>query len=73
MQYYNIIILTSNKVATLTLEKPRLQSRQEYFQCIYDSINKLQPNSNTVAVVWARLSDDNEPSMAAEQEARKAT
>jgi hypothetical protein len=69
----NVVIMTDNKAAVLSLGNPRQQSGQEYMQSIYEVIEKLRKKGNTVVIEWIPVSDDNEMLTMAKTEAREAT
>ncbi|KAH8654697.1 hypothetical protein BGZ61DRAFT_467657 [Ilyonectria robusta] len=51
LRYRSVALLTSNKAAVLTIRNPRQQSGQEYVGCIYNSIDTLKANGNSVTVI----------------------
>lgn len=73
LRYRSVALLTSNKAAVLTIRNPRQQSGQEYVGCIYDSIDTLKVNGNSVTVIWIPTSAEHKLLKTAKEEARDAT
>jgi hypothetical protein len=69
----NVVVMTSNKAAVLSLGNPRQQSGQEFMQLIYEAIEKLRKKGNRVVMEWIPVSDNNEMLTMAKTEAREAT
>ncbi|OAQ57605.1 reverse transcriptase [Pochonia chlamydosporia 170] len=69
----NVVVMTNNKAAVLSLGNPRQQSGQEYMPLIYEVIENLLGKGNRVAIEWSPVSDDNELVLLAKSKAREAT
>jgi ribonuclease HI len=70
---YRITLLTSNKVAALTLRNPRQQSGQEFVCELYRLMRKLRRNGNQINIRWISTSEDNKLRGLAKEQARAAT
>ncbi|KDN71873.1 hypothetical protein CSUB01_09606 [Colletotrichum sublineola] len=68
-----ITVVTSNKAAVLTLRRPHQQSGQEFIRCIYDSVEELRRNDNTLTVQWTATWEEDELLKQAKAQAREAT
>jgi hypothetical protein len=73
LRFRNIVLLTSNKAAVLTLRKPRQQSGQAYIRYVYDCVRRLRKDGNTVTVLWTPFNDKNELKKIAKENAQEAT
>ena len=73
LRFRNIMLLTSNKAAVLSLRQPRQQSGQEYIRHAYDSIRRLRKDGNTLTVLWTPSDDENELKKVAKEKAKEAT
>jgi hypothetical protein len=70
---WNIIIYTRNKGAMLMIQQPRQPSGQEYIRCIYDSLQTLKEQGNTVAIPWIPSGDEHDLLREAKDAARGTT
>ncbi|KAF3346524.1 hypothetical protein VdG2_05329 [Verticillium dahliae VDG2] len=68
-----VMLLTSNKAAVLTLRNPRQKSGQEYVGCIYEDVDRLRADGNTITAVWQPSSLEDDLLKRAKGEARKAS
>jgi ribonuclease HI len=73
LKLYRITLLTSSKVAALTLGNPRQQSGQEHVCLIYKLIRRLRKNGNRITIRWVSTSEDNQLLGLAKVQARAAT
>ena len=73
LRFRNIVLLTSNKAAVLTLRQPRQQSGQEHVRHIYKSIRSLRQDRNVILIMWALSSKKNELLKLAKEKARETT
>ncbi|OAQ63792.1 reverse transcriptase [Purpureocillium lilacinum] len=73
LDHQHIVCMSTNKAAVLSLGKPRQQSGQEHLTHIYDCIESLKDDRNTVTFAWIPASAEHELLKAAKEEARKAT
>jgi ribonuclease HI len=70
---YRITLLTSNKVAALTLRNTRQQSGQEFVCQLYKLMRKLRRNGNQINIRWISTSEDSKLRGLAKEQARAAT
>ncbi|KAM3520365.1 hypothetical protein MY4038_009445 [Beauveria bassiana] len=68
----NIAVFSRNKGVVAALSRPYQQSGQEFITCIYDSVEKLASQENTVSVGWDSPSE-NKLLQAAKRQAKTAT
>jgi ribonuclease HI len=68
-----VMLLTSNKAATLTLRNPRQQSGQEHIYQAYKLIKRLRKHENHINICWVPTSEDNHLLGLAKEQARTAT
>jgi hypothetical protein len=69
----HIELLTRNKAAVLTLRHPRQQSGQQHICHIYQSIEALRRNGNTITIRWLPVSEENKLWEIAKGKAKHAT
>lgn len=50
MRYRNIVLLTRNKAAVLTLNKPRQQSGQRHVRKAYEATQRLRRGGNSITI-----------------------
>jgi hypothetical protein len=70
---FRLSVLTSNKVAALTIRNPRQQSGQEFVCQTYKLINRLRRKGNHIKTLWIPASEDNKLLGLAKEQARAAT
>ena len=73
LRFRNIVLITRNKAAVLTLRRPQQQSGQSYISQFYKTVQTLRRDGNTVTVLWLPASEERELASLAKQEAKMAT
>ena len=73
LRFQNVVLLTRNKAAVLTLKKPREQSGQEHLRRIYKCVRELRRDGNVMEILWSPVTEENELLTLAKGRAKEAT
>jgi hypothetical protein len=73
LRYRNIVLLTRNKSAALTIRQPRQQSGQGQVFHVCQLVRALRREGNTIKVLWLPPSEENELLKFAKEKAKVAT
>lgn len=68
-----VVVVNSNRAATLAIQRPRQQSGQVLIRSIYDSAATLRARGNKILLRWIPASEENNLLQQAKQQAKAMT